>query len=348
MPGPTNPHSHPGLFAQADAEEPVLLNPEVGTQVGPFFLTKELGAGAMATVFAAADTRTGAPIAVKVLRAELCSNLDAMRRFDKEALVAQKVQHPNLVSITDVLHPEGFPPVLVMELLEGTDVARAVKERGPFPPEEAIDIAMQIAGALQALHNQSIVHRDLKSENVFLGRDADGYPVAKLLDFGLVRFLYGGDPFLKTRADANLGTPAFMAPEQFGNSAVDNLADIYALGVILYEMLTGDTPFPGASFTELARRAPSEDPPPPSKRRPTTAPGPVPPALDAIVLGCLARKRDQRIRSAAQVYRLLTTAGDPAAKVALPSSGLGGIPGWAIGLGVAIAIGIAGWFLFLR
>jgi len=301
-----SPAAPPGIFAAIDEENPPVLNPEVGQILAGIKLVDKLGEGAMATVFRAEVADTGEPLAVKVLRAELCQNIDAMRRFDKEALVVQAARHPNLVEITDVLHPEGFPPVLVMELLEGGDLHDGVKRKERFTAEEAIPVALQLCGALGAMHGIGIVHRDLKPENVFLVGGADGFPIVKLLDFGLVKFLYGGDAFIHTRPDATIGTPAFMAPEQFDSPEVDNTADIYALGAILYEMLTGRPPFLAATPAEGYKKIMSEDPLPPSERVEDPAAAGITPALDAVVLRCLARRPEHRIQDCQELSDLLS------------------------------------------
>lgn len=337
-----------GIFSQVDAEAPPVLNPEVGQVLGPLRLTAQLGEGAMAAVFRAQVVETRARVAVKVLKAELCQNLDAMRRFGKEALVAQRVRHPSLIEISDVLHIEGFPPVLVMELLEGEDLASLVARNGPMSPDHAVAVAVQLCGALEALHRESIVHRDLKPENVFLVGGADGYPVAKLLDFGLVKFLYGGDPFLHTRPGATLGTPAFMAPEQFSNPDIDSLVDIYALGAVLYEMLTGRPPFDTADYTERVRLVSSRAPDPPSVHAPRGSDGAssVPPALDQVVMACLARKPTERIQDASELRELLEAsleAGNKKLslpKTPLPRSGFMPLVGIAVG---ATILGLLVW-----
>lgn len=329
----------PGIFAAIDEENPPVLNPEVGQVLGGLRLVQMLGEGSMATVFRAEVADTGEPLAVKVLKAELCQNIDAMRRFDKEALVAQAARHPNLIEITDVLHPEGFPPVLVMELLEGDDLHNAVDRKGRFTVEETLPIALQLCGALGAMHAQNIVHRDLKPENVFLVGGADGFPIVKLLDFGLVKFLYGGDAFIHTRPDATIGTPAFMAPEQFDSPEVDNRADIYALGAILYEMLTGRPPFLAATPAEGYKKVMTEDPVPPSARVEDAEAAGITPVIDALILRCLARKPEHRIQDCQELSELLSAClegGD----VALPDvpSDRGKLVPILIGVGLGLAV----------
>jgi serine/threonine protein kinase len=340
------PAAQPGIFAAFDEENPPILNPQVGQVLGGIRLVEQLGEGAMATVFRAEVVDTGAPLAVKVLKAELCQNIDAMRRFDKEALVAQAARHPNLIEITDVLHPDGFPPVLVMELLEGDDLHEAVRRKGRFTAEEALPIALQLCTAVGVLHQQNIVHRDLKPENVFLVGGADGFPVVKLLDFGLVKFLYGGDPFIHTRPDATIGTPAFMAPEQFDSPEVDSLADIYALGAILYEMLTGRPPIEAATPAEGYRQVMNEDRVPPSQRVEDPVAAGITPALDALVLRCLARKPEHRIQDCQELSALLSAilAGKDVALPAVPKERGKLVP---ILIGVALGLAVLGGLMYL-
>ena len=338
-----------GIFSEIDAQETPILNPSEGDILGGVRLVKKLGEGSMATVYRAELVDGGAPLAVKVLKAELCFNLDAMRRFDKEALVAKRVRHPSLVEISDVFHPEGYPPVLIMELLEGDDLSVAVANRGSLPVDQTIEIAIQLCGALEALHGQSIVHRDLKPENVFLVGGADGYPIVKLLDFGLVKDLYGGDPFLHTQPGATIGTPAFMAPEQFsGSHKADSLVDIYALGAVMYEMLTGRPPFLADTYKERVQLVMSQDPQAPSAVAPPKDP-PIPAALDALVLRCLARSPQQRIQYAEEVRAVLEQLRDPGAQVTLPPMirAKGSDLPWIIAgvVGGVVALMLAAWYL---
>ena len=332
-----------GIFADIDAQEAPVLNPEVGQVLGALRLTHQLGEGAMAAVFRAEEVDTGRQVAVKILKAELCQNIDAMRRFDKEALVAQRVRHPNLIEITDVHHIDGFPPVLVMELLEGEDLSSVVAQQGPMDPESAVAVATQLCGALHALHSQNIVHRDLKPENVFLIGADRGFPIVKLLDFGLVKFLYGGDPFIHTRPGTTLGTPAFMAPEQFSNPDIDSSVDVYAVGAVLYELLTGRPPFVADTYAERVKLVTTRDPDPPSLHAPRKPDGSsvIPPALDTVILGALARDPLKRIGSATELGELLNASLEEGAEVHIP--GVGGARGgsllrWGIIAGVAVAL----------
>lgn len=326
------------LFAEVDENRSSVRNPTEGDTVGDLRLTRRVGEGSMASVFQAERIATGEHLAVKVLRAELCHNLDIMRRFDKEVLVAKHVSHPNLVEITDVVHSEEFPPILIMELLEGEDLGTVVELQGPFPPQQAAGIAAQISGALQALHEKHIVHRDLKPENIFLVRSPDGdLPTVKLLDFGLVKFMYGGDAFFQTHPDITLGTPAFMAPEQFHTPSVNHLADIYGVGAVLYEMLTGRAPFEANSFAEGYQKVMHDEVVPPSKRLPPDQADAFPAGLDAIVLRCLARPPAERIQDAATLGQLFEQVQRGEAP-ALPGPSAGRSHRLWIGLGVALVM----------
>jgi eukaryotic-like serine/threonine-protein kinase len=334
-----------GVFAAFDEENPPVLNPEVGQVLAGIKLVGKLGEGAMATVFRAEFVDTGEPLAVKVLRAELCQNIDAMRRFDKEALAAQSARHPNLIEISDVLHPEGFPPVLVMELLEGDDLHDAVVRKERFTAAEAIPIAIQLCAALGALHGNGIVHRDLKPENVFLVGGADGFPIVKLLDFGLVKFLYGGDAFVHTQPDATIGTPAFMAPEQFDSPAVENTADIYAVGAILYEMLTGRPPVEASTPAEGYTKVMNEDRMPPSTRVADPEAAGITPGVDALVLRCLERKPEDRIQECKELADLLAIClegGD----LVLPDKSRASSKLVPVLLGVALGIAVLGGLMY--
>ena len=270
-----------------------------GTMAGPYRIVGPLGSGGMGEVYRARDERLGRDVAVKVLPAEVAADPDRLRRFEQEARAAGQLAHPNVLVVHDVGTHEG-QPFLVTELLEG-ETLRACLHGGPLPVRKAIELGAQIAHGLAAAHERGIVHRDLKPENVFLTRDG----VVKLLDFGLAKLAHplpdaeavssastlahGVD----TGAGVILGTVGYMAPEQVRGLPADHRADLFALGCVLHEMVTGKRPFRGASPADTISAILSQDPPALS-----SAVENVSPALEGIVRRCLEKRPEDRFQSA--------------------------------------------------
>jgi len=227
-----------------------------GTRLGAYEITSKLGAGGMGEVYRATDSKLRRDVAIKVLPAAFTEDADRLERFEREAQLLAQLHHPNIASIFG-LEESGGTRALVMEMVEGEDLSARIA-RGPVPIDEALPIARQIAEALEAAHAAGIIHRDLKPANVKV--KADG--TVKVLDFGLAKSmeptaLSGGNlansPTLTGRATQLgmiMGTAAYMAPEQARGSAVDKRVDIWAFGVVLYEMLTGDQLFDGESAVD--------------------------------------------------------------------------------------------------
>ncbi len=214
---------------------------------GRYKIIRPIADGGMGTVFLAEHWLIKRRVAMKILHAELVDDPTMVRRFMNEALAAGTLGHPNIVESTDMGFTKGDVPYIVFEYLEGTVLADEIMRIGELPVDRAIHIAFQIASALEAAHDAGIIHRDLKTDNIFLTHKQGQQDHVKVLDFGISRFLAASD---KTAMGGNLlGTPEFMAPEQvLTPDAIDRRVDIYALGIVLYEMLTGSVPFP------LARR----------------------------------------------------------------------------------------------
>jgi len=226
-----------------------------GTRLGPYEIQTLLGSGGMGVVYRARDSRLHRDVAVKVLPDAFVGDKDRLRRFEQEARATGQLNHPNIVAIYDLgtADGNGGVPYIVTELLEGQNL-RAVVEHGPIPPRKAVDFAIQIAAGLSAAHAKGIAHRDLKPENLFIS--ASGH--MKILDFGLAKLLRptsglgraGGDKTGSMQASLTMtgtimGTASYMAPEQVREQPTDHHADIFSLGSILYEMLTGKRAFDG-------------------------------------------------------------------------------------------------------
>jgi eukaryotic-like serine/threonine-protein kinase len=262
-----------------------------GARLGPYEILAPLGAGGMGEVYRARDPRLGRQVAVKILPAELASDPDRLRRFKQEAQAASALSHPHILAVFD-FRSEGRTCYLVTELLEG-ETLRARLAGGALPVRRAVEIAIQIARGLAAAHEQGIVHRDLKPENLFLTRDGQ----VKILDFGLAKLpppgsatgLAAATTVPGTEPGVVMGTAPYMAPEQAKGLPVDARADLFSLGAILYEMLSGRRAFQGGSSAEVLSAVLRQDPP--------ELEG-TPLAVELVVRHCLEKDREARFQSA--------------------------------------------------
>src|SRR5258708_2024196 len=240
---------------------------QVGARLGPYDIVALLGTGGMGEVYRGRDARLNRDVALKVLHLAFGSDTERMARFQREAKVLASLNHPHIAALYG-LEESGGVRALVMELVEGPTLAERIAA-GPIPLDEALPIARQIAEALEAAHEQNIVHRDLKPANVKLR--ADG--VVKVLDFGLAKALEptgGASPNVSqsptittpamTQAGVILGTAAYMSPEQAKGRAVDQRSDVWAFGVVVYEMLTGRRPFGGEDVSDTLAQVLTKDP----------------------------------------------------------------------------------------
>jgi len=266
-----------------------------GTKLGPYRILGPLGAGGMGEVYRARDSRLGRDVAVKVIPPELVAYPDRLRRFEQEARAAGALNHPNICTLHDVGTHEGSPFV-VMELLEGESLRDRLR-MGPLPPRKALDLAAQVASGLAAAHAKGIVHRDLKPENLFVTKDGR----AKVLDFGLAKLVRPEDllatderavSVAETETGAILGTAGYMSPEQVLGRPADARSDLFALGAILYEMITGQRAFGGDSFVETGHAILSEEP------RALGGLCPDAPGLESIVRHCLEKEPASRFQDA--------------------------------------------------
>jgi len=298
---------------------PDVGEPELGRLLGRRYqIGRRIGLGGFGAVFEAEDVRLRKRVAVKVLSHKVGRSPEALLRFEREAIAASQIGHAGIVDVTDFDHDEDGTHYIVMEILEGTDL-RTVIAQGPLPVARALFVAAQIADALGAAHDKGIIHRDLKPANVYLTAPAGRSDFVKVLDFGISKVQRGThDPSTLTLTGQVLGTPSYMAPEQFtANRSADERADVYALGCILYEMLTGRQPFVGDDHLAVLARHLTEDPTPPSLIEAGVAP-----EVDALVLRALARQPESRFQSMAvfsEGIRVILATADPARAASLQS-----------------------------
>ena len=271
----------------------------IGSRIGPYEITAKLGEGGMGEVYRARDTRLGRDVALKVMPAALAGDAERIERFRREARAAAALSHPNIVTLHSIEEAEGVT-FLTMELVEGEGLDRLVPATG-MPIERVVDIGVELAAALAAAHEKGIVHRDLKPANVMV--DAGGH--VKVLDFGLAK-VEGPAPgdgmvrdttLLGTQAGALLGTLPYMAPEQLRGDRVDARTDLFALGVLLFELATGERPFRGTNGAELSGAILRDPPPGLVARRPQA-----PADLERIVSRCLEKDPRDRYAAASVVH----------------------------------------------
>ena len=267
----------------------------VGTRLGPYEILAPIGAGGMGEVYRARDTRLHRDVAIKILPEAFGSDPDRRARFEREARAVAALSHPGILAIHD-FGTDGRITYAVTELLDGSTL-RARLDAGPIPPRKVVEIGAQVAGAVGAAHDKGIVHRDIKPENLFVTNDGR----VKVLDFGLAKAPGPAGPsatadatMTQAHTDAGivLGTVGYMSPEQVRALPADHRSDIFSIGVVLYEMLTGRRPFGGASTVETMNAILKEDP------APIAAADSVAPALRHIVDHCLEKEPAERFQSA--------------------------------------------------
>jgi serine/threonine protein kinase len=254
---------------------------------GRYRIEGRLGAGGMAEVFRGFDTVLNRHVAIKILAPQYARDVSFVDRFRREAQAAARLNHPNVVAVYDSGSDDGTH-FIVMEFVEGRTLADFLAKGGKLAPAKATEIAERIADALQAAHAQGVVHRDVKSANVMVTREG----TVKVMDFGIARMAEGDNV---TQTAAVLGTASYLSPEQAQGRPVDARSDIYSLGVVLYEMLTGGVPFVGDTAVAVAYKHVQETPPLPSGKNPE-----VPPALDAVVMRAMAKNPANRYQTAAE------------------------------------------------
>jgi eukaryotic-like serine/threonine-protein kinase len=265
---------------------------------GRYRIVNRIATGGMATIYLAEHTLIGRSVAIKVLHPQYAADAEHVQRFLAEGRTAGTLGHPHIVESTDMGYTDAGAPYLVLELLEGRTLNDVIRAEGRIPIDRAVTIALQIASAVAAAHARGIIHRDLKSENVFLVQKPHGGDHVKVLDFGISKFT---EQTGHTQRDKVLGTPWFMPPEQVEDpSSVDARCDVYALGAILYEMLAGQPPFADAQFPQVLVKILSEEPLAIEALCPE-----VEPELAAVVHAAMARSRSQRTASMDELGRVL-------------------------------------------
>src|SRR4051794_211347 len=344
-----------------------------------YVIRRRLGSGGMADVYLAEDQELGRRVALKLLNERHAADEQFVERFRREAQCAAGLNHPNIVSIFDRGRAEGTY-YIAMEFLDGRTLKELLIKNGPAPVPIAIDYARQILGAIAFAHKNGIIHRDIKPHNIVVGGDGR----LKVTDFGIAR----SGASQMTEAGSIVGTAQYLSPEQARGAPVDPRSDLYSLGIVLYEMLTGKVPFTGDTPVEIAMKHLSQIPEPPSKLRAN-----VPHDLDAIVMRALAKDPDQRYASAeemdadlARVARGVAVSREtedamtqvlsgtgistaatmiqrPQTTVSPPAPPAYRQPGyydyeepprgrsiwpWLLALGLIIAGGIGGWFLYTK
>jgi serine/threonine-protein kinase len=299
-----------------------------GTRLGPYEIAAQIGVGGMGEVYRAHDTKLDRPVAIKILPDVFAADPDRLARFEREAKTLAALNHPNIAQIYG-LETDRIT-ALVMELVDGPTLAERIAH-GALPADAALRIARQIAEALEAAHDRGIVHRDLKPANIKLRHDG----TVKVLDFGLAKAMepmsamttgLSAAPTITTpaitQAGVIVGTAAYMSPEQAEGRVVDKRTDVWAFGVVLYQMLTGVVPFRGDSFAGTVAAVLTTDP----------DWTPVPPSMRRLLAACLERDPDRRLRDVADAWRLLD---DPAPAVAAPTRH------WAVAALAGLALGAA-------
>jgi serine/threonine protein kinase len=316
-----------------------------GTKLGPYAIQAQIGAGGMGEVYRARDTRLGRDVAMKVLPASFGSDADRLRRFEQEARAVAALNHPNILAVHDIGTQDGNP-YIVTELLEGRTLRDQLND-GALPVRKALDYATQISEGLAAAHGRGIVHRDLKPENIFCTKDGR----VKILDFGLAKqavspagpagATMSGEtiPDAQTEPGLVMGTVGYMSPEQVRGAVADQRSDLFSLGAILYEMLSGQRAFKRDTNAETMTAILKEEPPELTGTNPAIAPG-----LERIVRRCLEKEPSQRFQSASDlgfaIEALSGTAKSAAVPAAVPRSGR-----WRIvAMAAAVLMGLAaGW-----
>jgi serine/threonine protein kinase len=278
----------------------------VGTVIAErYHVLKKLGEGGMGQVYLAEHVKMGRKSAVKVMNPGMVQNVDAISRFNREASNASRINHPNVAGIYDFGESEGLI-YLAMEFVEGQPLTDIIKHHGALPPMRASEIARQTAEGLTVAHDMGIVHRDLKPDNIMIAKGRNGADLVKVVDFGIAKAA-ASDEQKVTKTGMVVGTPEYMSPEQLSGDPLDARSDIYALGLMTFNMLTGKLPFPGESMQETMIMRLTDDPRPLGEMKPDVV---WPAELQRVMDKALARRADERYRNASEFAHDLVQAID--------------------------------------
>jgi serine/threonine protein kinase len=309
-----------------DEPEPVRLDSPVddvlapGAQIGEYVLTEKIGEGGMGVVWSGVHPVIGKRVAIKLLNPGLSQDATIVQRFVQEARAVNQIGHRNIVDIFAFGQLPSGRHYFVMEYLKGDSLKTRLSQEPPLAQATACTILAEVADALAAAHAQEIVHRDLKPDNIFLC-ESDGPPLVKLLDFGIAKLLRRVDDGLgQTRTGSPIGTPFYMSPEQCRSKGVDARTDLYAMGVIMFEIFTGRLPFAGASYIDTVNAHIGSTPPLPTEI------APLPGELETMILRCLEKDPDHRPQHADELRTFLrdlaSTIGDAPLPTPVRTAGL--------------------------
>jgi serine/threonine-protein kinase len=346
--------------AAAPAADPTFDSLLGATLAGRYEIVRRIGEGGMGAVYEARHTVIGKRVAVKVLLEKFLSKSDFVARLLQEARLASSIGHENIVDVTDFGTTDDGRSFVVMEFLDGEALSQLVMREAPLPVERSLRIARQVASALGAAHAKGIYHRDVKPENVYLVRRGEA-DFVKVVDFGISKAVKqggpeeGADAYRLTHTGLLLGTPLYMSPEQArGDEDLDHRVDIWALGVMMYECLTGEVPFRANNYLGIISQVLTHTAAPPSKVRPELG---IPDAVEAVVMRAMAKDRSQRYAAMADLERdlerllagdqnvglpLVTPADAAAARAVAPPRR------WHLGVAAALALGVGVSFALSR
>lgn len=277
-------------------------DPFVGRELaGRYRIDRKLGEGGMGAVYAGEHLIIQRPVAIKILHPQLATNPELVRRFLNEARAVTTIRHEHIVDVTDMGQLEDGALFMVLELLEGIDLAKLIETSGTLPIARVLHVVDQMCAALEVAHARGIVHRDLKPENVFLVRRGDDPDFVKILDFGIAKIIGGDGSGARTQTGMAMGTLHYMSPEQVqGGAGVDHRTDVYALGVILFRALGGSFPFDSDTLASLLSKILLDPIPPLRSVRPDA-----PLELEAVVTRCLSKRAGDRYASCAELRAAL-------------------------------------------
>lgn len=314
---------------------------EVGSIVGAYRLVRHLGDGGMGQVFLAVHEHLERRVALKLLQVERARDAHQVERFVREAWIANRIRHDNVVEVTDLQFLPDGRPYVVMEYIEGGTLY-TLWDEGSLDVMRFLDAMGQVAGALGAAHRASVVHRDIKPANIFL-TEHNGVPGhVKIADFGLSKLmtLSGEDHF--TKSGIVLATPPYMSPEQATGEPIDGRSDLYSLGITMWEMLVGRRPFQCRAFGEYVLKHATCPIEPPSLAGQTMVPGGVPPELDQIVMRCLAKQVQERYASAEELRAALAAVREQLAQMGTRGQAAPARRWWLHGRVLGLAAALAG------